>query len=120
MGVVGGQEQKPEVLENPENKGEERGGPAGDREMGLNLSGALFNVYHFLSEWPCAGCFTSLNLSFPTCKMGTIPVKRLCRGEAGRMFVALLRGAKDQGWMEDLPPPSHSALPSAPQLRARR
>lgn len=35
MGVEGDQEQRPAVLENPENKGEEQGVPDGDREMGV-------------------------------------------------------------------------------------
>lgn len=37
MGVRGGQEQRSEVLENPENKGEERGGPDGDRGMAVKV-----------------------------------------------------------------------------------
>lgn len=33
-GSGGDQEQRPDVLENPENKGEERGGPDADRDGG--------------------------------------------------------------------------------------
>lgn len=45
LGVGGDGEQRPEVLENPENKREEGKGPDGDREMGVmvNLSGVLFD-----------------------------------------------------------------------------
>lgn len=84
-GGRGDGEQRPEVLENPENKGEERGGPDGDREMGMmvKLLWSPVRPRHYLSEWPRASCFTSLNLSFPTCKLGSIPLKRSCRGEAG-------------------------------------